>query len=48
MTSEQIERLFYENGYNNISSNLPEYNFYWRKENHGITVVFAIDYRREV
>ena len=48
MTSEQIERLFYENGYNKISSNLPEYNFYWRKENQGITVVFAIDYRREV
>ncbi len=48
MTSEQIECLFYENGYNKISSNLPEYNFYWRKENQGITVVFAIDYQQQI
>ena len=46
MLSEQIERLFYDNGYYKIASNLPEYTFYYRKENQGITVLFVIDYRQ--
>lgn len=45
MLQEQIEHLFYINGYNKIPSNLPEYTFYWRRENQGITVIFVIDYR---
>lgn len=45
MISEQVEQLFYENGYNRTPSNLPEFTFYWRKENQGITVIFVIDYR---
>lgn len=45
MISEQIENLFYENGYNKTPSNLPEFTFYWRKENQGTTVIFVIDYR---
>lgn len=48
MTSEQVEHLFYENGYMKTPSNLPEFTFYWRKENQGITVIFVIDYRREI
>lgn len=48
MTSEQIEHLLYENGYNKISSNLKEYTFHWRKETQGITVVFVIDYRQGI
>ncbi|MDE6386576.1 MAG: rhomboid family intramembrane serine protease [Lachnospiraceae bacterium] len=48
MTSEQVERLFYENGYMKTPSNLPEFTFYWRKENQGITVIFVIDYRQEI
>ncbi len=48
MTSEQIERLFYANGYCKTQSNLPEFTFYWRKENQGITVILVIDYRRDI
>ncbi len=46
MISEQIEHLFYENGYNKTPSNLPEFTFYWRKENQGVIVIFVIDYRQ--
>lgn len=45
MLQEQIEHLFTINGYHKIPSNLPEYTFYWRKENQGITVIFVIDYK---
>ena len=48
MVSEQIGYLFQENGYNKTPSNLPEFTFYWRKENQGVTVVFVIDYRQGV
>lgn len=48
MISEQIEYLFYENGYNKTPSNLPEFTFYWCKENQGVTVIFVIDYRQGI
>lgn len=48
MISEQIEHLFYENGYSRTPSNLQEYTFHWRKENQGITVIFVIDYRQGI
>ena len=48
MISEQIEHLFYENGYNKTPSNLQEFTFYWRKENQGIIVIFVIDYRQGI
>lgn len=46
MLSEQMEQLFYGNGYYKIASNLPEYTFYCRKENQGTTILFVIDYRQ--
>ena len=45
MLQEQIGHLFDTNGYNKIPSNLPEFTFYWRRENQGITVIFVIDYK---
>ena len=48
MISEQIGNLFQENGYNKTPSNLPEFTFYWRKENQGVTVIFLIDYREGI
>ena len=44
----QIEYLFYLEGYNKIPTNLPEYVFFCRRENQGITVVFVVDYHRGV
>ena len=44
----QIESLFYSAGYDKISTNLPEYAFFYRKESHGITAVFVIDYHRGI
>lgn len=46
MITEQIERLFEINGYNKVPSNLPEYTFYYRSENQGVTVIHVIDYRQ--
>lgn len=44
----QIEYLFYLEGYDKIPTNLPEYVFFFRRENQGITVVFVVDYHRGV
>lgn len=46
MGLEQLEYLFYSSGYDKIPTNLPEYAFYYRKENQGITVIFVVDYHR--
>ncbi len=46
MTLEQLEDLFISNGFGRISSNLPEFFFYFRRENHGINVIYVIDYKQ--
>lgn len=48
MVAEQIEHLFSSKGYYKISSNLPEYSFYYHKENQGVTVLFVVDYRQGI
>lgn len=45
MTLEQLEYLFASNGYHKIPSNLPEFTFYYHKENQGVNVIHVIDYR---
>lgn len=42
----RLENLFFEQGYGKIPSNLPEFNFYCRREVQGITVLHVIDYRQ--
>lgn len=46
MEAGRMDELFCAVGYEKIPTNLPEYTFYYRRENQGITVVFVIDYRR--
>lgn len=45
MTLEQLDYLFASNEYYKIPSNLPEFFFYFHKENQGINVVYVINYR---
>ena len=44
----QIEYLFYSEGYDKISTNLPEYAFFYRRESHAVTAVFVVDYRKGI
>ncbi|RKI85596.1 rhomboid family intramembrane serine protease [bacterium 1xD42-87] len=46
LTLNRLENLFFEQGYDKIPSNLPEFNFYCRREVQGITVLHVIDYRQ--
>ncbi len=46
LTLNRLENLFFEQGYGKIPSNLPEFNFYCRREVQGITVLHVIDYRQ--
>lgn len=46
LTLERLESLFLDHGYNKISSNLPEFNFFCKKEIQGINVLYVIDYRQ--
>lgn len=46
LTLERLEKLFFEQGYDKIPSNLPEFNFYCRREMQGINVLYVIDYRQ--
>lgn len=43
-----MEHLFERNGYNKVPSNLPEFTFYYRRENQGTVVIHVIDYRQGV
>lgn len=45
MITEQMEHLFYVNGYDKIATNLPEYAFYYHKEERGVIAIFVVDYR---
>lgn len=42
----RLEELFLSQGYDKISSNLPEFHFYCRREAQGINVLYVIDYRQ--
>lgn len=46
LTLNRLENLFFEQGYGKLPSNLPEFNFYCRREVQGITVLHVIDYRQ--
>lgn len=46
LTLDRLENLFFEQGYNKIPSNLPEFNFYCHREVQGINVLHVIDYRQ--
>ncbi|MDE7246978.1 MAG: rhomboid family intramembrane serine protease [Lachnospiraceae bacterium] len=46
LTLERLESLFFDHGYDKISSNLPEFNFYCHREVQGINVLYVIDYRQ--
>lgn len=46
LTLERLESLFFDHGYDKISSNLPEFNFYCHKERQGVNVLYVIDYRQ--
>ncbi len=48
MISEQMDYLFEINGYTKVPSNLPEFTFYYRRENQGTVVVHVIDYRQGI
>lgn len=48
MISEQMDYLFEINGYTKVPSNLPEFTFYYRRENQGTVVVHVIDYRQDI
>lgn len=48
LTLEKLETLFFDHGYDKIPSNLPEFNFYCRRERQGINVLYVIDYRQEL
>lgn len=45
LTLSQLENLFFAHEYDKIPSNLPEFNFYCRKELQGVNVLHVIDYR---
>lgn len=46
LTLERLETLFLNYNYHKIPSNLPEFNFYCRKEMQGMNVLYMIDYRQ--
>lgn len=46
LTLDRLENLFFEQGYDKIPSNLPEFNFYCHREMQGINVLHVIDYRQ--
>lgn len=48
MISEQIEHLFTRNGYDKVPSNLPEFTFYYRRENQAAIVIHVIRYRPDL
>lgn len=44
MVAEQLEKRILEEGYDKASSNLAEFVFYFKTENHGINVLCRIDF----
>ena len=48
MIYEQLERLLIEQGFDKVSSNLPEFTFFFRRENNYVNVLHIIDYKQEL
>ena len=48
MVYEQLERLLIEQGFDKVSSNLPEFTFFFRRENNYVNVLHIIDYKQEL
>ena len=48
MVYEQLERLLIEQGFNKVLSNLPEFTFFFRRENNYVNVLHIIDYKQEL
>lgn len=46
MTLAQLENLFLSGGYYKVPSNLPEFCFFYRRENQGVNVIYVIDYKQ--
>lgn len=46
LTLNRLEDLFFTQGYGKLPSNLPEFNFYCRREMQGINVLHVIDYKQ--
>lgn len=46
LTLDRLEKLFFMQGYEKIPSNLPEFNFFCRREAQGMNVLYVIDYRQ--
>lgn len=46
MILEQLDNLLIEEEFNKVSSNLPEFSFFFRKENAYVNVIQVIDYRQ--
>ena len=44
MVYEQLERLLIEQGFNKVLSNLPEFNFFFRRENNYVNVLHLLNY----
>lgn len=48
MVYEQLEHLLTEQGFCKVLSNLPEFSFFFRKENSYVNVLHIIDYKQEL
>lgn len=48
MVYEQLERLLIEQGFDKVLSNLPEFSFFFRRENNYVNVLHIIDYKPEL
>lgn len=48
MKFQELEKFFYEYGYNKIPSNLPEFTFFFRAERAFVNVFHVVDYRSEL
>ncbi|MCM1251336.1 MAG: rhomboid family intramembrane serine protease [Clostridium sp.] len=48
MVYEQLERLLIEQGFDKVPSNLPEFSFFFRRENTYVNVLHIIDYKQEL
>lgn len=48
MVFGQLEKLLTEQGFCKVSSNLPEFSFFFRRESAYVNVLHVIDYRPEL
>lgn len=48
MVFEQLEHLLIEQEFEKVPSNLPEFSFFFRRENAYVNVLYVIDYKQEL